>query len=158
MSQKSDYTEVEWGKLIGLSVTVPVYLLKKGLSALSIVRKVKEVQAYTAFRAKIVEKYPNNFLVTNIFATFNTESKETGNILSECLKSREALSSLINEVNEILSQKSDDGEAGEFKAAIYQYATEIASASGDGLLGGGAKINAQEAAFLHDLKRDLLGA
>lgn len=157
MSQKSDYTEAEWTQLVGLSVLIPVHLLKSGISPLSIIRKIKEVAAYTASRTKIVEKYPDNSLIKDIFSNLNADNQQVGDVFKECIEDRAALSNLIKEVNEVLIQKSDDTEAGEYKAAIYQYATEIASASGDGFFGGGAKINTQEAEFLHALKQELLG-
>jgi len=63
---------------------------------------------------------------------------------------------LIAECNSILREKSDEKESGEFKASVYQIATTVASASGDGFFGGGKKINEKEANFLHFLKSNLL--
>jgi hypothetical protein len=59
-------------------------------------------------------------------------------------------------VNAVLAEKADDQEAAAYRAFVYELAYEVANACGDGFLGMGERINADEAKFLQNLKALLL--
>ena len=58
--------------------------------------------------------------------------------------------------NQILADRATQEEACAMRAFAYELAFEAANAAGDGFLGTGVKLSAEETEFLHELKRHLL--
>lgn len=159
MSSRANYTPREWKKLHELTSAIPFYLLKTDFSFFRAVGKLKEGQAFIEFVQKIQDMYPSNKLIKSLFQVdVNHEGKTNSPNLIKLTgaSAMDYFGDLIAECNQILNEKSDEKEAGELKAAVYQIATTVASASGDGFFGGGKKINKKEAIFLQFLKSNLL--
>jgi hypothetical protein len=63
---------------------------------------------------------------------------------------------LIERVNDALKEKSNEKEAGEYRAFVYELSCEVCKSAGGGFLGLNPEIDAEEAEFLKKLKAALL--
>lgn len=157
MSCSSDYTPEEWRDFLALTVYVMAFKARdaqKHMAIRKIPALVKEAFAHQGFLEEGRAKYAENELVNDVVNELKTPEQQQQRI--DINNDLPDLEELIGRVNEALAQKSDDTEASEFRAFVYQLAYEVCKAAGGGFLGIGENIDAKEADFLHRLKSSLL--
>ena len=158
MSDNTDYNKEEWRDLILLaSIGLGYKFVKtqKNLSISKMFSMIKEAFSYQQVLSQMKSKYSDNRLICDIVANINNSSMN--NNRHEMLDKIKNFESLVDRVNEILAEKSNPEEAGEYRAFVYELSCEVCKAAGGGFLGLSSDIDAEEAQFLKDLKKALLG-
>ncbi len=115
---------------------------------------IKEGITFQTSLKKAADKYPTNGLIGSLVSGMTAgpgEKKE-----HDFPEKLPHLEELVHRVNQILDEKSDETEAGEYRAFVYELAYDVCKSAGAGFLGTGENINAYEADFLQRLKTSLL--
>lgn len=161
MSCSSDYTKEEWREILTLSMYV---LASKGMEAkksvffTKVAGLVKEAIVGQNLLLEFQNRYQHNELINNVIAELKPGvSSGSGEAKKFELSSKlPHLEELAHNVNQTLLKKSDETEASEFRAFVYELAYEICKSAGGGFLGLSENIDAGEAELLHRLKSSLL--
>lgn len=156
MSCSSDYTPEEWRDLVTLAMYVlgsKILEAKNGIFFTRIAGMVKEAISSQSLLVDFEKKYPDNELVISVISCLKPGSSGKSNELKDKLP---PLEELVYRVNQILQEKSDEQEASEYRAFIYEFSYEICKSAGGGFLGISENIDAGEADLLHRLKSSLL--
>ncbi|MFZ5951488.1 MAG: hypothetical protein ACOYXC_12335 [Candidatus Rifleibacteriota bacterium] len=158
MSCKAEYTPQEWRDLITLAFYVmgeKAGEIKKSFFFTRIIGLIKESLAFQASMKKASGKYPTNGLIGSLVSSMSAGPGEK----RDCDVPEELphLEELVYRVNQILDEKSDETEAREYRAFVYELAYDVCKSAGAGFLGTGENIDAHEAEFLQRLKTALLG-
>ena len=157
MSCNTDYTKEEWKDILALTFYAIVAKGKAVRNKISLTRiptLLKEVVSLQSFLSAGQKKYPDNELISSVVIDLkpsgqnNDKSRFDGEIPD--------LETLVERVNQYLLKNSDDTEASEFRAFVYELAYEVCKSAGGGLLGLSENIDAAEAELLHRLKSSLL--
>jgi hypothetical protein len=156
MSSRIDFTEEEWE----LIATAP---LKVATLAGSVdngaIADTRELLAYPDAIVKAYGKYRQNELIFSLLDDENFDARERKLKGSSPWKHRdrsfnERITNEVAEAEAILARKAEL-DAPEYRTFLLETALEIINASGEGLLGAGARTSPNEAAFLEKL-RELL--
>ena len=149
MAIKPDFTDKEWDLvadapfLAGISTSMADY---------TVTAYQKEFVVLTRAYDEAKKSYQGNQLIQAILAErtlHDSDDIDTNSMTSEDFLER------ISEIARIVDQKSPADEALEFKLFLYEIATKVAMASGEGFLGFGKKVSDKEAAYLERLKGTL---
>ncbi|MEW6708776.1 MAG: hypothetical protein AB1403_03055 [Candidatus Riflebacteria bacterium] len=158
MSCKAEYTPQEWRDLTTLAFYVmgdKAGELKNSFFFTKLIGLIKEGMTFQTSLKKAAAKYPTNGLIGSLVSSMSAgpgEKKE-----HDIPEKLPHLEELVYRVNQILDEKSDDTEAGEYRAFVYELAYDVCKSAGAGFLGTGENIDAHEAEFLQRLKTALLG-
>lgn len=157
MSCNSDYTIGEWQDILMLTLYVIALKAEDAKSAFSITKiptLIKEAMSQQNFLVQGQKKYPENELINDV-VSFLKPSKN-GDKQNNFKKEIPKLETLVERVNTSLAEKSDEKEASEFRAFVYELSYEICKSAGGGFFGVGENVDASEAELLHKLKSCLL--
>jgi hypothetical protein len=157
MSCRYDYSIEEWDDILKLAAigiiqklcNVEVSFMMKGVFSV-----IKEAIAYQNFFAKAIEKYPENELIIDVIDSLKTQKSGKNKELKP--ENVPNIKKLADRVNALLEERSDEKEAGEYRAFVYELTYEIFNSAGGGFFGFSSNIDADEARFLRDLKAALL--
>jgi hypothetical protein len=161
MSCSSDYTKEEWNEILSLAMYV---LAAKGMEAKKsvfftrVAGLVKEAIVGQNLLFEFQKKYQHNELINNVITDLKPGvSSNTGEAKRFELSAKlPHLEELVHNVNQTLRKNSDETEASEYRAFVYELAYDICKAAGGGFLGLSENIDAGEAELLHRLKSSLL--
>ncbi|MGM0599390.1 MAG: hypothetical protein ACQETH_06190 [Candidatus Rifleibacteriota bacterium] len=160
MSDNTDYSPEEWRDLTVLAgIGIGRKVLKKAntFTIRKIFSTVKEAFSYQQTLGKLEQKYPDNQLIADIIKGLQKEKENNAfNNKSELMNDVKFFEPLIDRVNDALKEKSNEKEAGEYRAFVYELSCEVCKAAGGGFLGLSSEIDAEEAQFLKKLKAALL--
>jgi hypothetical protein len=125
------------------------------------VSTVREMVAGGQYVAEAFKRYPNNYLIVSVAGirlVTNAEAEAPDAVfidvdMNNTAAAHEALTSYIETA---AGQIGDEGELAEYKRFLVELAEHVAQAAGSGVFGTGAKVTAQEAAFIGRL-RGMLG-
>ncbi|NEP77552.1 MAG: hypothetical protein F6K17_20170 [Okeania sp. SIO3C4] len=153
MTTKADYTNSEWELLLQAITLVSMIIITSEFTLFSAVKEVftfnKEVK-----HAKL--NYQDNQLIQNLLVdTFDAEKTTQINEIENAVNFTDFLEDAQEKIKAavaIARLKATPKEAQEYKEFLYEIATQIANASGEGIFGTGPKISQQEAIVLERLK------
>ncbi len=148
MSTKAKYTEVEWRLLCDSYMAASLCIAAGDDTHFS---SLKEAIATERFKTTAKQKYQANALIQAILAedVSLVDAVVVGTTAADFLEYIEQAVALVN-------RQASRQEAQEYKQFMYDMATAVANASGEGWFGWGVKISAKEAAVLQRLEA-LLG-
>ncbi|NEO52175.1 MAG: hypothetical protein F6K54_03205 [Okeania sp. SIO3B5] len=151
MTTKVDYTNSEWQLLLQAITLVSMIIIASEFTLFSAVKEVftfkKEVK-----HAKL--NYQDNQLIQNLLVDI-AEKTTRINEIENAVNFPEFLEDAQEKIKAavaIADLKATPKEAQEYKEFLYEIATQIANASGEGIFGTGPKISQQEAIVLERLK------
>ncbi|NEP87394.1 MAG: hypothetical protein F6K18_11480 [Okeania sp. SIO2C2] len=151
MTTKADYTNSEWELLLQAITLVSMIIITSEFTLFSAVKEVftfnKEIK-----HAKL--NYQDNQLVHNLLVDI-AEKTTRINEIENAVNFTEFLEDAQEKIKAavaIAHLKATPKEAQEYKEFLYEIATQIANASGEGIFGTGPKISQQEAIVLERLK------
>ncbi len=114
---------------------------------------LREFSNGTKFIEETKNRYPQNTLIQNMRASIEESMQD---IQSYSLPQRRTVGNAYRtRINEALQFLDNDAESQEFKAALFNLATNVAKAAGHGLFGSGEKVSQDEADFLQALQHAL---
>jgi hypothetical protein len=160
MSNREDYSAEEWQDIILLGGIAMATKIVDGTNRLvmtpsRIFSIIKEAVTYQQLLDKVKNKYPDNDLIADIVTSMKQMNSQNPGSKAN-IKKAKSLEPLVERVNECLAQKSDEQEASQYRAFVYELAYEVCKSAGGGWFGIGEQIDAQEAEFLQELKSLLL--
>ena len=151
MTTKADYTNSEWQLLLQAITLVSMIIIASEFTLFSAVKEVftfnKEVK-----HAKL--NYQDNQLIQNLLVDIAQKTTQI-NEIENAVNFPEFLEDAQEKIKAavaITHLKATPKEAQEYKEFLYEIATQIANASGEGIFGTGPKISQQEAIVLERLK------
>jgi hypothetical protein len=158
LSQNLDYSKEEWLDIMLLAGLAMATKVVEGTNRFSIFPGrlfglIKEAVTYNELLDKVSKKYPDNELISEVVSSLKKPSHSQSN---KVLKKVQEIEPLVDRVNVALAEKSDEKEAGEYRAFAYEVAYEVCKSAGGGFLGIKENIDAKEAEFLQKLKSALL--
>lgn len=157
MSCNSDYTQGEWRDILLLTVYTIALKAKEARTTFSMTKIpafIKEAISLQNFLTAGQKKYPENELINDLVSCLKiSDDAKDRNKFTEDLPQ---LEELVENVNRYLAEKSDETEASEYRAFVYELAYEICKSAGGGFFGISENVDATEAEFLHNLKSCLL--
>lgn len=153
MTTKADYTDSEWKLLLQAITLVSIIIIASDFTLFSVVKEIftfsKEIK-----HAKL--NYQDNQLIHNLLVdTSDTAKKTQINEIENAVNFPEFLEDAQEKIKAavaIAHLKATPKEAQEYKEFLYEIATQIANASGEGIFGTGPKISQQEAIVLERLR------
>ncbi len=148
MSSKTNYTAVEWRLLCDSYMAASLCIAAGDDTHVS---SLREAIATERFKTTAKQKYQANALIQAILAedVSFVDAVVVGTTEADFLEYIEQAVALVN-------RQASRQEAQEYKQFLYDMATAVANASGEGWFGWGVKISAKEVAVLQRLQA-LLG-
>ncbi|EKD81717.1 MAG: hypothetical protein ACD_39C01672G0003 [uncultured bacterium] len=158
MTKKSDFEPKEWHDLmyfacIGVSYK---YSTRDVHSFGDLIGFLREILSVKSFLTSAMDKYKNLELLQEVIKELANACNSRQEIIKDDFNTYKNLEPAVERANQILSDKATYDEACAMRAFAYELAFEVANAAGDGFLGMGTKLSAEETEFLHELKRHLL--
>ncbi|NEQ76720.1 MAG: hypothetical protein F6K23_29015 [Okeania sp. SIO2C9] len=151
MTTKADYTNSEWQLLLQAITLVSMIIIASEFTLFS---TVKEVFTFSQEIKHAKLNYQDNQLIQNLLvdiAEKTTQINEIENAVN-FTDFLEDAQEKIKAAVAIAHLKATPKEAQEYKEFLYEVATQIANASGEGIFGTGPKVSQQEAIVLERLK------
>ncbi len=153
MTTKADFTDSEWELLLQAITLVLMIVISSDFTLFS---AVKEVFALKKFSKQTKLNYQNNQLIHNLLADTSDSEKTTQiNEIENSENFEDFLEDALEKLKAavaIAHLRATPREAQEYKEFLYEVATQIANASGEGIFGTGPKVSKKEAIVLERLK------
>jgi hypothetical protein len=158
MGSKLKFSRNDWNELLTLAFCGIAVLkeLDNGSSWFAAVENAKEAKAIVDCLNKVSATYSDNALIQDIVKDLRYIEQGDFDFELGWFADEQFLKKKIQSANEILENQATPVQSKQFKHFVVKLAYEIASASGDGILGQGQKINPEESAFIEFLKKELL--
>lgn len=159
MSERADYSDEEWGTIVGAPVAVIAAVI--GSSPSGPVAIMQEVGAAVKSFERAAEERRDNPLIAALLVTLKGRFEAFGKSdpaneqvdIMELGKDPARAVALCREARELLERKAPPEHAAELRAWLYELAESVARAAPEGgFFGmGGEQVNAKEQAILDEL-------
>jgi hypothetical protein len=157
LTEATAYTPDELVKIAG---AVSLSGAAIAMTDFGIVSTVIEAGALVKEISGAAKKYPNNSVIQALFSPESLQKLKAEHPAKMEFKPEEMQPDKIvdlaiakvNDAIETMKGKATVEEVQEYKAFVYDCASQVANAAGSGLFGSGAKISEREAAALSKIK------